>query len=52
MGKYISGTFNCKIEFHDLYVDEGDDNMDAIFPNGWEGEMTDYNLDISEEYEE
>lgn len=52
MGKYISGVLNCKIEFHDLYVDESDDNIDAIFPDGWEGEMTDYSFDISEEYEE
>lgn len=53
MGKFISGTINCKIEFRDLYVDEGDDHLDAIFPDGWEGEMTDYNINItSEEYEE
>jgi hypothetical protein len=53
MGKFISGSINCKIIFNDLYVDEGDDHLDAIFPDGWEGEMTDYNLSISsEEYEE
>lgn len=50
MGKIISGYINCKIEFHDLYVDEGDDNLDAIFPDGWEGEMTDCDLDLSEEH--
>lgn len=53
MGKFISGSINCKIIFNDLYVDEGDDHLDAIFPDGWEDEMTDYNLSISsEEYEE
>ena len=50
MCKYISGSINCTIEFHDVYIDEGDDNLDGIFPEGWEGEMTDYNFDITEEY--
>lgn len=53
MGKCISGSIICKIEFRDLYVEEGDDNLDSIFPDGWEGEMIDYNIDITkEEYED
>lgn len=52
MGKFISGSVNCKIEFHDLYIDEGDDHLDAIFPDGWEGEMVDYNFNITKQREE
>ena len=52
MGKYISGYITCKIEFHDVYIDEGDDHLDGIFLDGWEGEMTEENLVITEEYED
>ena len=53
MGKYISGKVKCEIWFNDVYVEDGQDEVDAIFPNGWEGEMMDSNLDInSEEFDE
>lgn len=52
MGKYISGTLTCKITFCDLYVEDGQSEIDAIFPDGWEGEMDGSNLEIDEEYED
>ena len=52
MGKIISGILTCKIEFHDVYVDDNQSELDAIFPEGWEGEMTSEDLMITEEIEE
>lgn len=52
MGKYITGTFTCKISFHDLYVEDGQDEIDALFPDGWEGEMDSERLTITDEYED
>ena len=52
MGKYITGTFTCKISFHDLYVEDGLDEIDALFPDGWEGEMDSERLTITDEYED
>lgn len=53
MGKWISGELRCHIYFNDVYVEDGQDEIDAIFPDGWEGEMTgnDFNI-IHEENEE
>ena len=55
MGKYISGSLICKIEFHDVYVVDEQDELeiiDAVFPDGWEGEMMSNELKITEETEE
>ena len=54
MGRYISGSLTCKIEFHDVYVEDGQSELDALFPDtgGWEGEMTSNNLEVIEEVEE
>jgi len=48
MGKWISGTLKANLNFYDVYVEDGQDAMSALFPEGWEGEM-DYDLKISEE---
>lgn len=52
MGKYISGTLQCRIEFHYIYVEDGQDELDALFPEGWEGEMLHHDLKITEEIDE
>lgn len=52
MGKYITGTFTCKISFYDLYVEDGQDEIDALFPDGWEGEMDSERWNIEDEYED
>ena len=52
MGKWIDGKITCTIEFRGVYVEDGQSELDAIFPNGWEGEMTSDNLDIESETEE
>ena len=51
MGRHISGKLTCTIEF-DVYVEDGESEIDAIFPDGWEGEMTSDNLEIYDEVEE
>jgi hypothetical protein len=52
MGKWISGKIISTIEFDGIYVEDGDSEIDAIFPNGWEGEMTSYNVEIDDEVED
>lgn len=48
MGKWISGTLKATITFNNVYVEEGQDDISALFPEGWEGEM-DYDLNITGE---
>lgn len=50
MSRYISGVLKCEIHFYDLLVE--DDEIGAIFPDGFEGEMWSENLKITEDYEE
>lgn len=52
MGKYIYGKLTCTIEFSNLYVEDGESEMNAIFPNGYEGEITSDNLEIENEEED
>lgn len=54
MGRYISGTLTCTIKFHDVYVEDGQSELDALFPDtgGWEGEMASEDLEITEEVED
>jgi hypothetical protein len=49
MGKYIDGKITCTIEFSNLYVEDGCTSLDAIFPDGYEGEMMSENLEIENE---
>lgn len=52
MGKWIDGKLVCTIEFSGIYVEDGQNALDAIFPNGWEGEMTSEKLEIESEEDE
>jgi len=54
MGKWISGELKSSITFYDVYVEDGQDEISALFPEGWEGEMLDFSLKIThvEENEE
>lgn len=52
MGKYISGILKCVIKFDDEYVRDCENDIDAIFPDGWQGEMLDCDLKITNEYED
>lgn len=49
MGKWISGTLKCTISFLSVYVEDGQSEIDAIFPDGWEGEMLGDDLEIEHE---
>ena len=50
MGRYISGELKCTIRFKDLYVEDGQSELDALFPDtgGWEGEMWNETWSIEE----
>lgn len=50
MGKYISGILKCEIQFDNVYVDDEESEIDVLFHDGWEGEMLEQNLIITEEY--
>ena len=50
MARYITGTIKCEISFYDVLVEDGETETDAIFPDGWEGEMISKTIDI--DYEE
>jgi hypothetical protein len=53
MGKWISGTLKATINFDNVYVEDGQDEISALFPDGWEGEMdSDLNITHIENEEE
>lgn len=52
MGKWISGEFYCHIRYNNVYIEEGQDELDVLFPGGWEGEMVYDDLGITEEKSE
>lgn len=53
MSKVVSGRITVTVEFHDLRIDDENTYLqDAVFPKGWEGEMTDSSVKIEEEYNE
>lgn len=39
MGKIYDGEITLHFLFHDLLVEEGDTLIDALFPEGFEGEL-------------
>lgn len=45
---YVSGEITVKISFHDLSADGDDESsvLDAVFPDGWEGELNIQNMDV------
>lgn len=53
MSKVVSGRITVTVEFHDLLIDDENTYLqDVVFPDGWEGEMTDSSVKIEEEYDE
>lgn len=53
MSKVVSGRITVTVEFHDLQIDDENTYLqDAVFPEGWEGEMTDSSVTIEEDYED
>lgn len=53
MSKVVSGRITVTVDFYDLRIDDENTYLqDAVFPEGWEGEMTDSSVKIEEEYNE
>jgi len=54
-GKVYDGYVTITMGVNDLHVEEGESLTDAIFPDGWEGEMFEYSFEghiIDDEDEE
>ena len=51
---YISGEIIAKIRFYDLDADDDSESsvLDAVFPDGWEGELDVMNIDVEIEEDE
>jgi len=49
MGKWITGVLKTEIHFRSVYVEDGQDEIDAIFPDGYEGEAWTQDLKITSE---
>ena len=51
---YISGEITAKIRFNDLDADDDSESsvLDAVFPDGWEGELDVINMDVGIEEDE
>lgn len=47
----VSGEITVKISFHDLIADDDSESsvLDAVFPNGWEGELDVTDMDVESE---
>ena len=52
MGSWITGELRCVIRFHTVFVEDGQSENEAIFPEGYEGEMIESELVIKEKFEE
>jgi len=52
MGKWITGIYKSELHFTDVYVEDGQDELDVLFPEGYEGEMWVSNLTITSEQSE
>ena len=49
MGKWITGVLKTEIHFNDVYVEDDQDVLDVLFPEGYEGEMWASDLKITSE---
>lgn len=49
MGKWITGVLKIEIHFTSVYVEDGQDEIDAIFPEGYDGEAWSQDLTITHE---
>ena len=45
----VSGEITVKISFHDLIADDDSESsvLDAVFPNGWEGELDVIDMEVT-----
>ena len=39
MGKWVTGVYKSELHFNDVYVEDDQDVLDVLFPEGYEGEM-------------
>lgn len=51
---YISGEITVKLSFHDLIADDDSESsvLDAVFPDGWDGELDVISSDVEVESED
>jgi len=49
MGKWITGVYKSELHFTSVYVEDGQDELDVLFPEGYEGEMWISDLKITSE---
>lgn len=54
MGKLVSGEITVTISFSDIRLEEVNRRnvLNAVFPDGWDGECDDYDVNIIDEYDE
>ena len=52
----ISGTITVKVQFNGLLADDDSEGsvLDAVFPDGWEGDLdvTDMDIEVSDDDED
>jgi len=52
----ISGTITVKVQFNGLLADDDSESsvLDAVFPDGWEGDLdvTDMDIEVSDDDED
>jgi len=51
MSREVTGRIKCSINFFSIPVEDKQNVLDAIFPDGWEGEMSDHDITITEDVE-
>ena len=49
MGKWVTGVYKSELHFTDVYVEDGQELEDVLFPDGYEGEMWVSDLKITSE---
>lgn len=49
MGKWVTGVYKSELHFNDVYVEDDQDVLDVLFPDGYEGEMWVSDLNITSE---
>jgi hypothetical protein len=52
MGKWVTGIYKSELHFTDVYVEDGQEVEDVLFPEGYEGEMWVSDLSITSEKED
>ena len=52
MGRWVTGIYKSELHFTDVYVEDGEEVEDVLFPEGYEGEMWVSDLKITKEQED